>query len=206
MLFTLCGRAGSKGIPGKNEMNFLGVPLVYYSLAVISLFCSRHPEISCTLALTTDSKTLRSQIKRAEVNCMVVDRPDALATERVSKVKAIAHAYAEAQRASSEPFDWVIDLDLTAPLRKVSDLEALVEARSSSDADTIFTVVKSRRNPYFNMVEFTDGLFCERVISSSWNARQEAPETYDMNASIYGYAPSFLESGKEIFEGTCGGS
>jgi CMP-N,N'-diacetyllegionaminic acid synthase len=43
----------------------------------------------------------------------------------------------------------------------------------------------------------------ERVIQSSFNTRQEAPEIFDMNASMYAYCPRFLKSGKGIFDGKC---
>ena len=40
ILFTLCGRAGSKGVRGKNARDFLDVPLVWYSMAGIKLYHS----------------------------------------------------------------------------------------------------------------------------------------------------------------------
>lgn len=203
ILFTLCGRSGSKGIAGKNEMMFLDIPLVYYSLAVIELFRHRHPELNCRIALSTDSASLQNLMDRSGVGYRSVGRPEELATESVSKVKAIAYASCEASAIFGIDFDFVVDLDLTAPLRKVKDLERLIEKRMESDVDTVFTVVPSRRNPYFNMVKIVEDGRCERVISSDFNSRQEAPKIFDMNASIYGYSPAFLESGKEIFEGTC---
>ena len=38
LLFTICGRAGSKGIKNKNIKNFLDKPLALYSLSVIDLY------------------------------------------------------------------------------------------------------------------------------------------------------------------------
>lgn len=203
ILFTLCGRAGSKGIAGKNEMNFLGIPLVYYALATIVLFTRKHPELRYAIALSTDSVALKRYLDESGIDYLAVGRPEELATETVSKVKAISYAYEIASATQGCSFDYVIDLDLTAPLRTVDDLEAVVEKRLHSDADTVFTVVSSRRNPYFNMVKLLDDGLCERVIPSTFNSRQEAPEIFDMNASIYGYRPSFLKSGKEIFDATC---
>lgn len=203
ILFTLCGRAGSKGIAGKNEMNFLGIPLVYYSLATIVLFARRHPELRYAIALSTDSAALKRHLDKSGIDYFAAGRPEKLATEKVSKVKVISYTYETASAALDCSFDYVIDLDLTAPLRTVDDLEAVVQKRLHSDADTVFTVVPSRRNPYFNMVKLLDNGLCERVIPSIFNSRQEAPEIFDMNASIYGYRPSFLMSGKEIFDATC---
>lgn len=42
-----------------------------------------------------------------------------------------------------------------------------------------------------------------RVTKSSYNIRQDAPEVYDMNASLYAYSQSFLESGRGLFQGKC---
>ena len=44
ILFTVCGRAGSKGFQSKNLKDFLGVPLVYYTLAAIRLWQQRAGE------------------------------------------------------------------------------------------------------------------------------------------------------------------
>ena len=96
----------------------------------------------------------------------------------------------------------VVDLDITSPLRTLDDLESLIEKKMCSDADVVFSVTDSRRNPYFNMVMKTDRGY-ERVIKSNFNARQEAPEIFDMNASMYAYSPEFLKSGKGIFDGKC---
>ena len=41
VLFTICGRAGSKGFKNKNLKMFLGVPLVYYSIAAIALYIEK---------------------------------------------------------------------------------------------------------------------------------------------------------------------
>jgi CMP-N,N'-diacetyllegionaminic acid synthase len=99
-------------------------------------------------------------------------------------------------------YDMVVDLDITSPLRTLNDLETLVEKKLNSDADVVFSVTDSRRNPYFNMVMKTDKGY-ERVVQSNFNARQEAPEIFDMNASMYAYSPEFLTSGKGIFDGKC---
>ena len=42
ILFTICGRAGSKGIKNKNIRDFLDVPLPMYTLAAIDLYLERN--------------------------------------------------------------------------------------------------------------------------------------------------------------------
>lgn len=41
------------------------------------------------------------------------------------------------------------------------------------------------------------------MIASNFTARQQAPEIYDMNASLYAYSPEFLKSGKGVLDGYC---
>ena len=58
ILFTVCGRAGSKGIKNKNIRSFCDKPLPYYTLSAIDLFINRHSEFDCSIVLSTDSNEL----------------------------------------------------------------------------------------------------------------------------------------------------
>ncbi len=203
VLFTLCGRAGSKGIAGKNSREFLGIPLVYYTLAAIDLACCTQPELDYAIALNTDSTDLVQLMDDSGIEYLRVNRPSELAGDHASKVDVIAYTLRIAEKTLECFFDCVVDLDITSPLRTVEDVQNVLVKRSVSRADTVFTVTSSRRNPCFNMVRKNDAGYYERAITSSFNSRQEAPTFYDMNASIYAYTPEFLRSGKQIFEGTC---
>jgi CMP-N,N'-diacetyllegionaminic acid synthase len=203
LLFTICGRAGSKGIPQKNIRMFLGYPLPFYTASVIDLYRAAHPEHNCDLVLNTDSAAL-IDLFETELNipCFVIVRDPALALDNTPKIAVIANCLSEMNERTRTVYDMVVDLDITAPLRTLADLENLIKKKSDSTADVVFSVVDARRNPYFNMVKRTDGKI-ERVIASNFNARQEAPAIYDMNASLYAYTPAYLTSGKGIFDGVC---
>lgn len=203
ILFTICGRAGSKGIKNKNLKNFIGYPLPYYTLAIIDLYSRKHSQHECVTVINTDSDDLVRLIKTyTNVKAYVVDRPSKLAEDNAPKVPVIEYSYTKIKEMLNVEFDMIVDLDLTSPLRTLNDLEALITKRASSTADVIFSVTESRRNPYFNMVKKTEAGY-ERVLKSNYNARQEAPEIFDMNASMYAYKPEFLLSGKGIFDVEC---
>lgn len=86
----------------------------------------------------------------------------------------------------------VVDLDITSPIRRVSDIQDAIEKkRMRKDTDVVFSVVPSRRNPYFNMVR-EEGAFYVKAIASDFTSRQQTPELFDMNASIYAYSPEAL--------------
>lgn len=203
ILFTICGRAGSKGIKNKNLKEFLGFPLPFYTVSAINLFMENNKQYECDIVLNTDSTELINMFqKMINISIEVVQRAPELGGDTVPKISVIKNSYETIKDRKKTDYDIVVDLDITSPLRTLRDLESLISKKTTSDADVIFSVTDSRRNPYFNMVKKTYNGY-ERVIKSDFNARQEAPEIYDMNASMYAYSPSFLITGKAIFDGKC---
>ena len=92
ILLTLCGRAGSKGVKGKNARDFLDIPLVWYSMAGICLYIKKYikPEDHVDIVLNTDSKDLMALVKQVNaLNVSVFERDESLAGDRVPKVAVI---------------------------------------------------------------------------------------------------------------------
>ena len=195
ILFTLCGRAGSKGVKGKNARDFLDVPLVWYSMANIALYIEKYatPEDDIKIVLNTDSEPLKDLVRRVkDVPVTIIHREEHLAGDKVAKVAVILDSMKKAEEAFACKFDMVVDLDITSPLRTVEDVKNAIERKKQRiDVDVVYSVAPSRRNPYFNMVKEEDGFFC-KAIPSNFTTRQEAPVFYDMNASIYAYSPDAL--------------
>lgn len=203
ILFTICGRAGSKGVKNKNVKEFLGVPLPLYTVSVIDLFKKQNPDICCDVVLNTDSRDLIDIFQnQVLLDVDIIVRDPSLAYDHTAKGVVIANCLEIMQHRKKIEYDMVVDLDITSPLRTVQDLENLIEKKLTSTADVVFSVTTARRNPYFNMVKKSKDGF-EKIFPSNFNARQEAPEVYDMNASLYAYSPSFLKTGKGLFEGKC---
>jgi CMP-N,N'-diacetyllegionaminic acid synthase len=203
ILFTICGRAGSKGIKNKNLKNFSGFPLPFYSLSVINLYTGKNPDLKFDIVLNTDSRELTQLITdNVTMDIHTIDRDKSLGGDYIPKIAVIKNSYQIMQEKKNKQYVMVVDLDITSPLRTAEDLGNLICKKRKSDADVVFSVTEARRNPYFNMVKKSKKGYV-RVIDSSFNARQQAPEIFDMNASLYAYSPEFLESGKGIFEGKC---
>lgn len=203
ILFTICGRAGSKGIKNKNLREFLNYPLPFYTMSAIDLYIRKHPEMHSDVVLNTDSEDLIRIFKdQLSIQNEIIKRDISLGLDDTPKGSVILNCLDKMEERKSIIYDIVVDLDITSPLRTIEDIENLIDKKLSCEADVVFSVTDSRRNPYFNMVKKTEKGY-KRVICSNFNARQEAPEIFDMNASIYAYTPSFLKSGKGIFEGHC---
>jgi CMP-N,N'-diacetyllegionaminic acid synthase len=203
ILFTICGREGSKGVKNKNIKSFMGFPLFFYTVSIIDLFIKQNNGFNCDIVLNTDSEELINLFKsNLNISAEFIKRDLELAKDNTPKISVIKNCYDVMINRKKVKYDMVVDLDITAPLRTLKDLELLIARKLDTDADVVFSVTDSRRNPYFNMVKKTERGY-ERVIKSSFNTRQEAPEIFDMNASMYAYSPKFLESGKGIFDGKC---
>lgn len=203
ILFTVCGRAGSKGIKNKNIREFLGYPLPYYTFASIGQYLKDFASDQIDVAVNTDSPELvEIAEKNPYVSVTVIDRKPELGGDRVPKPAVILDTYSQMQDKMGKTYDMVVDLDLTSPLRTAKDIDNLINKQKKVCADVTFSVTESRRNPYFNMV-----MDCEKgvrkVLQSDFVARQQAPAVYDMNASLYAYKPEFLQTGKGVLDGYC---
>lgn len=197
-LFTVCGRAGSKGYVNKNVSMFCDVPLVYYTLSAIAL-ASRQLEKEGNqykVALNTDSEQLKELVnKQKDLDVLFVERKAELAGDRVAKVTVIEDTLNQTENYWSCKFNYVIDLDITSPLRTCEDILRAIKVKQdrAGDTDVVYSLSPARKNPYFNMAKKVNGYY-EKVIHANYISRQETPPVYDMNASIYVYEPNALRN------------
>ena len=192
LLISVCGRAGSKSFANKNLKNFCGHPLVYYTLSAAELFAKAHPEVAVDIALNTDSDLLAELVAKEYPEVVYLPRGEELGGDSVPKMRVFQDTLARMEERTGAPYDYLMDLDITSPLRTAADVEnAVAKKRSRPDLDLVFSVTEARRNPWFNMVKDA-GDHVEQVIHSPFTARQQAPAVYDVNASIYVFKRDFL--------------
>jgi CMP-N,N'-diacetyllegionaminic acid synthase len=191
ILITLCGRGGSKGIPGKNIRLLNGKPLIAYSIEHAKQFVKHHP---ADIALSTDSEEIKSI---AAQYGLVTDykRPAELANDVAGKVDAIHHLVEHEQEKRNVQYECVLDLDISAPMRTVDDLlNGHKNFLENPNAYNLFSVSKAAKNPYFNMVEEKESGYYGLVKQGDerFMSRQTAPAVYELNASFYFYRQSFF--------------
>ena len=209
ILFTLCGRAGSKGVKGKNVRDFCSVPLAWLSLSVMSLYKERYlgPDDKVRVVVNTDSDLLVSIAEGSEgLPISVIRREENLAGDRVPKVAVIMDCLRRMEEENNEKYDVLVDLDITSPLRTVDDVKNAVDTLAADkNMRACLSVAPSRRNPMFNIVTLHDG-YLRRAIETDFVARQQAGSFYDVNASIYAYRPEALKNNDPVtfFDENCG--
>lgn len=196
VLISICGREGSKGVKNKNIREFLGYPLIYYTIAAVELLKEKRRDIEIDTCINSDGDKILDVCKKFK-EYVSIKRPKELATDSSAKLPAIIYSLKYMENLKNKKYDYVIDLDITSPLRKVEDIENSLKKILETKKEVVFSVVDSRRNPYFNMVEKIED---QVILSKEANflRRQDVPKVYDMNASIYCYnRNSLVESPKD---------
>lgn len=195
ILITICARGGSKGIPGKNIKTLVGKPLIGYSVDIAREFENEFKEVD--IALSTDS----DKIVEVAAECGLrsdYKRPNILAGDTVGKIDTIRDVMLFYENKNSIQYDYILDLDVTSPLRNLTDLKNAFEVlKNDQEAVNLFSVSPSGRSPYFNMVEKKENGYYAQVkqLDSDFFTRQSAPVVYDLNASFYFYRRAFFEQG-----------
>ena len=190
ILITLCARAGSKGIPGKNTKLLNGKPLVEYSINCAKKFSGI---FNCHIAISTDDDTIK-KIGESFGIYTTYKRPDELSTDSAGKIDTITDILFFEEKLKGRKFDYVLDLDITSPLRTIQDMTTAFEILIKDEtALNIFSVNHANRNPYFNMVEQKENGYYGLVKSGNFLTRQSASPVYDMNASFYFYRRLFFD-------------
>jgi CMP-N,N'-diacetyllegionaminic acid synthase len=188
LLATIAARQGSKGVKNKNIRLLAGKPLVLHTIEQARRW-GRYER----LIVSTDGEEI-ARVARSGGAEVPFLRPPDLATDTCAKMPVLRHALKQAEQHFATRFDAVLDLDATSPVRTVQDIEGIVQVFAERKPDCAFSVVRARKNPYFNMVELTEeGLarVC-KVPPAGVVRRQDAPPVFEMNASMYVYDRNFL--------------
>lgn len=193
-LITLCARGNSKGIPGKNIKEIAGKPLIAFTAAHAFQFKKDYQQTD--IYLSTDDELIKNTvIDVAPYVDTTYKRPEKLATDSAGKLEVIDDLLRYAEKKENKSYDFILDLDVTSPLRSLEDLKkALKIIQSQPEALNLFSVNLAARNPYFNMVEEKENGFYAQCKKGEFLSRQSAPKVFDLNASFYFYKRRFFEN------------
>ena len=195
ILCTLCMRSGSKGVKNKNLKLINNKPLMYYTInQAIKSGLFENIVVS-----TNSKKILKKAIYYGADGWFL--RPKKLSSDYSPKVPAIKHALYESEKYYKKVFDIIVDLDVSSPLRKVVDIKKAYKYFIKKKADFLVTGCKSKKNPYFNVAEIINNkLKKAKPFKRNIYRRQDAPITYDFNASIYIWRRKSLINFKSFYK------
>ncbi len=192
-LCVICARGGSKGIENKNLRPMLGKPLIAHSIER-----ARESGVFDAVAVSSDSAEILQAAGAAGADHLV-ERPVELASDTAPKVPAIRHCARAVEEATGAPFDTVVDLDATSPLRTADDIRGVVGMLEEGSAGNVVSGAPARRSPYFNLVELDAAgrVRVSKPLETPVGRRQDAPPCFDLNASIYAWRRRALLDGHD---------
>ena len=179
ILCTICMRGGSKGIKNKCVKNINGKPLLEYTIKQ-----AQKINFIDNIVVSTDSKKIFNLSSKYGIENWFI-RPKCLSNDRSGKILVIRDALLRSEKYFKKHFDVIIDLDITSPLRSNNDIKNSYKKFKDTNSEILFSVTKSRKNPYFNMVEIIKNKTTLVKEDKLIIRRQDAPQVYDMNASVY---------------------
>ncbi len=195
VLCTICARSGSKGVKNKNIKELNGKPLIAYTIEQ-----AKASGLFDHIVVSTDSDDIAkiAQEYGAEV---FFKRSAEMASDKAGKLEVIRDAFMRSEEQYNTKFEYLIDLDATAPLRNVEDILNSYKQFLDNRNCNLLTAMPSRRNPYFNLIEVDNtGLVAlSKTLDSRIIRRQDAPKCYDMNASIYIWNRNTILNEKSLF-------
>lgn len=189
VLVVIPARGGSKGIPYKNIKPLAGKPLICYSIDVARQFTTDD-----NICVTTDDDKIIEVVENYGLK-VPFKRPDYLATDTCGSNEVIQHAW-KFFADKGKHYDAVLLLQPTSPFRKVEFLKEAVALYDES-IDMVTSVKPSACNPYYDgFEEDSDGLLYVSKGDGTIARRQDAPNVWQQNGSIYVINPvSLMEKG-----------
>lgn len=181
VLCTVCARGGSKGVKGKNFRLLAGKPLVVHTIeqAIAS-------NVFDQIVLSTDSDDILNIGKAAGAD-VFYKRSEHLASDTAGKVDVIRDALVRSEAHFNKQFDYIVDLDVTAPLRSANDIVDAFQQCLKDDNDNLLSGTPSHKSPYFNLVEIDSegSVMLSKKLAQPLLRRQDSPKCYDLNGAVY---------------------
>jgi len=175
-LAVIAARGGSKGIPHKNLLPLCGKPLVAWSVEQ-----ARRARGVTEVAVSSDSDEILAVAERH--GAIGVKRPPAISGDTASSESAWLHAL-EARENATGPFDLVLSLQATSPIRETSDLDGALAQYTAQRWDSLLSVCEVE--DFFNWRLSADGT--AEAVNYDWRSRrrrQEIEKRYLENGSFY---------------------
>jgi len=185
ILAVTLARGGSKGIPNKNMYDINGRPLLYYTINEV-----KKSKYITDYFVSSDSDDILKYSKLQ--GCNTIKRPDELASDEASSADALLHALDIASVAGrhkyslQDPYDLIVEIMATNPLKTVEDIDAVIEKLVQTKADSVVSVVQVQDHHPSRLKYIQDDQLKDFYPEPTESRRQDlTPNAYIRNGSIY---------------------
>lgn len=174
-------RGGSKSVPRKNILPIHGIPLIAYTIleALRSRYITRY------LISTDDVEIQKVAIQYgAQVPFL---RPDHLASDAASSVMAMQHAVNWAENDEGKPYEYVVELMCTNPMKTVEDIDGAIEKLITTGADSVIGVHRLEDHHPIRIKKIVDDRITDFCLPETPETRRQdlKPDAYIRCGAIY---------------------
>lgn len=193
VLGVTLARAGSKGVPGKNTKLLNGAPLLSYT--------TREALKSKSLTdyiVSTDDKEIQKLAVSLGASAPFI-RPSRLATDVSSSVSALQHAVNWMESRRGSPYDVIVEIMNTNPLKTAADIDNCVDLIINSGADSVIAVNLVEDNHPARIKKIESGRIVDFCCPEPQEARRQdlTPKAYVRSGSIYALTrKELMENGR----------
>lgn len=176
-------REGSKGIPGKNTIDFCGKPLIVWTIEQLQQVRGIH-----SIWVSSDSQDILSISRDCGVE--TIRRPDDISGNTATSESGWLHAL-EIIESKVGIVDIVIAPQVTSPLRGPEDVERGLRDFQEQKCDSMFSC--SLAEDLYFWEKMSDGAL--RSVNYDYKnrkRRQDIPKQYVENGSFYLFKPKIL--------------
>ena len=198
VLAVVPARAGSKGIPDKNIVNFCGMPLIAHTFEAV-----RKASTELKPVVVTDDDRVRDLASDFGFD-IDYDRPKALSGDQTSMYETLQHFFDWCGRKYPEESEFIL-LQPTSPLRKHLDIDSSISLYRSNSKNFLVSVCEPLQSPWEIVSVNNDNNTWEWALSPSGDRhrRQDYPSNFwFINGSIYiAKIESYLKAETLMVEG-----
>jgi len=173
-LAIIPARGGSKRLPRKNILNLAGKPLIAWSIE--AGLTSKY--IDNTVVSSDDNEILSIS---NQYGAITIKRPDELANDTATTFDAIKHTI-----DNIKPYDYVVLLQPTSPLRNAQHIDEAIELLITKNADAVISVCEMNHSPLWSNTLPDNGNMNNFLRDEIKNRRsQDLEKYYRLNGAIY---------------------
>lgn len=182
VLAVTLARGGSKSVPRKNIRPILGVPLIAYTIAetLRSNYVTRY-------IVSTDDEVIQKVATQYGAEAPFL-RPAQFATDTASTISALKHAVEWVEKQEGVKYDYILEVMCTNPMKKASDIDAVIQKLITTGADSVIAVHKLEDHHPIRIKKIVDDKIVDFCLPEIPETRRQdlKPDAYIRSGSIYG--------------------
>ena len=183
VLAIVIGRAGSKGLPGKNSLKLAGKPMICHTIEH-----AKAAQCVTRIIVSTDGQEISSAA--SEMDVQVIDRPPELATDSATVSDVINHAL---KKINSDEAVIVV-LYANVPIRPTDLIDHAVELLITTGADSVQSYSDVTKHHPFWMCSIDDENRINPYVENTIDRRQDLPKLFLPNGGVIAVTKTSLQA------------